>query len=332
MRTALFVAMMLSAGAAQADWAREIYSDQLIATVSLGGGQISWSEASGAGGPLNAVAADIFQVPVALEQGLNASVAQGAAANGVTFLGGRLSGNLSANLAPNANGTVFMTVGGLSYSARNNYSGRRLGIISFSCTNTASLNNISITAQFGAVDGALSDQVGITGNAASSTDCDSNLSWILPFFGDKIINVVENQLDAKVASGIRGSVAKVKDALFFARDQNWLVGLNKLVPAGKTIQLPDGTVFPIGQYVIDHLAGLVSNSQMSMQLGKGVVFGTGVGDNLPTTDVYNGDVINLTISGPDLTFTVALRQEIKVNWYWDGECATAHGSTTCVEP
>ncbi|HLO92875.1 MAG TPA: hypothetical protein VK195_01030 [Burkholderiaceae bacterium] len=322
---------LVFAGAAHADWAPRIVSGQYVATVSYGGGSLSHAEDWRSGGPLGTLAGQMKAVPYSMQNGLNEFMRQSAASKGVNFQSGALSGDVNVQIQPQGNGTVLMTLGGISYDAYTQFSGKRWGIISYSCVNHASLGNLQATAQYGAATGELpSDKIGVTANVGSSTDCDSNLSWILPILGDILINQAEGKIDQGVLNGVKGSLASVKDNLFFGRDQNYLTGLNKLIPADKVVTLPNGQTFPIGQYVNNNLAYLISNSQVSVQLGKGAVVKGVYGTSEPMSDVISGNVITLTLSVPGVSFSVNLAEKVNVQWQW--KCSLRDPSRSCPIP
>ncbi|CDG83913.1 hypothetical protein [Janthinobacterium agaricidamnosum] len=332
MRKFVFVAAALVSGSAHADWVPKFISQDNVVTVNLGGGTLSYREGrNDTSSTLFSVSADMRNIQPNLQQSLNNVMAQEAGKNGVKFLDGTLSGNLHASLQPQASGVVFMTLDGINYQARNSYSGKKFGVISFTCVNTAALNNMSITGQYGAVGGALiSDQVGMTGNPTSSTDCDSNLSWILPVVGSWIINKAEGAIDSRIADGVKGAMNGVKDKLLFGRDQNWLVGLNRLVPPGKTVTLPDGRTFPIGQYINDNLQYLIANSRMDIQLGTGLDIKGVRGISEPQQENYAANLVTISINSPALAFSVQLREEARVQWKW--QCQIGNPSKICPIP
>ncbi|WP_269632022.1 hypothetical protein [Pelomonas sp. BJYL3] len=318
-------------GAAQADWSPRIQSGQYVATVSYGGGSLSYAEDWRSGGPLGTLAGQMKAVPYSMQNGLNEFMRASAASQGVNFQSGTLSGDVNVQIQPQANGTVLMTLGGVRYDAYTQFSGKRWGIISYSCVNHASLANLQVTAQYGAATGELpSDKIGVTANVGSSTDCDSNLSWMLPILGNIIINKAEGKIDQGVLDGVKGSLGMVKDGLFFGRDQNYLTGLNKLIPADKVVTLPNGQTFPIGQYVNNNLAYLIANSQVSVQLGKGAVVQGVYGTGEPTSDIISGNVITLNLSAPGMNFTVNLTERLNVMWQW--KCSLRDPTKSCPIP
>lgn len=314
---------------AHADWDPVIESDNYVATVSVGGSTIRYQESLRSYGPLSQLASNMYSVPTSMQAGLNGFMQQSAAANGVSFQGGSLTGNVNVQFNPQSGGYLLMTLSGLTYNAYTKFSGKKWGIISFSCTNHVTMANVRVTAQVGSVDGYTpSDKVGMTADLSSSTDCDSNLSWILPVIGDFIINKAEGKIDSGVLNGLKGSLAQLKDKLFFERDQNYLVGLNRLIPADKTITLPSGEVFPIGQYVQNNLLYLLANSQITIQLGKGASVGTVKGLSEPMYNEVKGNVLNISITSPYIAFTANLSEEINVFWKWNPHC----GNLICQQP
>lgn len=322
---------LLHVGLAQADWSPRIVSGQYVATVSVGGASLSYAEDRRANGPLGSVAGQMKAVPYSMQTGLNDYLRQAAASQGINFQGGTLSGNVNVQIQPQANGTMLMTLGGLSYDAYNQFSGKRWGVISYSCVNHVSLGRMQVTAQYGAADGSLpSDKIGMTADVGSSTDCDSNLSWVLPILGNIIINKAEDKIDQGVLNGVKGSLALVKDSLFFGRDQNYLTGLNKLIPVDKVVPLPNGQTFPIGQYVNNNLAYLIANSQVSLQLGRGAVVNGVYGTGEPNYEEVTGQVMDLRVSVPGVSFTVSLVEKLNVQWQW--KCSLRDPSRTCPIP
>jgi len=330
-KLSVFALTVLLAGAAHADWVPRVLSDRYVATVSYGGNSISYSEDRYANGPLGALARDVYGVPAYMQSSLNNLLQQQAAANGVTFVSGTLSGNVNFQVTPQSNGTVLLRMSGLRYDAYTKYSGKKWGIIKYDCTNHLTLADMTVTAQYGTVDGSLpSDKVGLTMNASSSTDCDSNLSWILPVLGNYIINKAEGQIDQGVVEGIKGSLTEINSKLVFGRDQNYLASLNRLIPVDKVITLPDGRTFPIGQYINNNLAYLIANSQITLQLGKGVKVEPVLGVGEPSRETFTGDIINLSVTAPGVSFNARLHEEVNVYWSW--KCSVRNPLLSCPIP
>lgn len=331
MKKYIGLALLMAVGAAHADWSPRVTSTTYTASIQYGGGVLAYNESGSVNGPLKSMANQIRNVPYMMESAINTTLSQKVAASGASFLGGTLSGDMSISLQPDASGAVFLNMSGLSYQARSQYSGKKWGIISYSCVNTLTLSNLSVTAQYGAANGQIqSDKIGLQATPSSSTDCDSNLSWILPFVGDYIINRVTATLDRGIVDGITSSVATIKDQLFYGRDQNFLVGLNKLIPGDKVVSLPGGGSFPIGQYVQNNLAYLLSNSQMTLKLGKGAVVAPVYGTGEPFYNVIAGDVLSLSLSSPAISFGVKLSETSNVTWNW--KCSIRDPSRVCPIP
>lgn len=329
----LMVAVMVlaSAGGAQADWTPRIISSQYIATVNYGGGSVSYSEDRNANGPLSNFAGKMVAVPYAMQNAMNEFMRQAAVSKGVNFQGGWLTGDPLVQIQPQGNGTVLLTLSGLNYDAYTQFSGKRWGIFSYDCRNHASLANMRVTGQYGAADGGLqSDKVGVTANVGSSTDCDSNISWILPILGNILINTAEGKIDQGIVSGVTASLAQLKDGLFFGRDQNYLTGLNQLIPADKVVRLPNGQTFAIGQYVNNNLAYLIANGQISLQLGKGAVVSGVYGMNEPMNNEINGTYATLQLTVPGVSFSVSLTEKVNVRWQW--QCSLRDPSKRCDIP
>ncbi|MDT9001809.1 hypothetical protein RQP53_21210 [Paucibacter sp. APW11] len=329
----LTVGMMalLGAGVAQADWSPRVVSAQYIATVSYGGASLSYSEDRRANGPLGSFAGKMAAAPYAFQSSLNDFMRQAAVSKGVNFVSGSLSGDPTVQIQPQGNGAVLLSLTGLSYDAYTQFSGKRWGIFSYDCSNHASLANIRVTGQYGAADGRLlSDKVGVNADVGSSTDCDSNISWILPILGNILINTAEGKIDQGIVNGVTGALSQLKDGLFFGRDQNYLTGLNQLIPADKVITLPNGQTFAIGQYVNNNLAYLIANSQLTLKIGKGAVVKGVYGAGEPFNTQITGNVANLQLSVPGVTIGVSLIEQVNVDWQW--QCSLRDPSKRCPIP
>lgn len=332
MKKLLAISALLFTQFAHADWTPVIDTYTTTSTISYNGGSVAFTESRGAGqpgGPLANIAGKFLSVPYQVQSGLNTFLSQQAAANGTTFLGGTVSGDMDITIQPSSAGYMLMNLKGISYTARTKFSGRKLGVITFECVNTMTLANINATAQYGASNGALSGQTGLTANVSSSTDCDSNLSWMLPVVGNYIISKIEGKIDANVAAGINAGISQVKDTLFFAKDQDFLAGLNRLVPADKVVTLPNGSTFAIGQYVRNNLAYL-NTAQVNIKLGKGAPVAGVYGLNEPRFYSFSGDVLNLTITTPSVSFGVRLSETDYVSWNW--RCSLRDPSKRCEMP
>ncbi|MCU6499617.1 hypothetical protein LPN04_17620 [Rugamonas sp. A1-17] len=328
MRKILFLAAVLAAGAAHADFIPRVISGQNVATVSLNGGSLSYSENWGSGA-LGALIVDAQYTPRRIETGLNTAAANAINGHGATFVKGVVTGTPTITLRPDASGVVFATMSGLSYRVTSTFSGTKWGVINYSCTNTTNYSNITVTAQYGTADGVIPPtKVGINGNLSTSTDCDSNLSWILPVLGDLLINKAEGKVDAGIANAVQNGLASVTQKFFFQRDQNWLVGLNRLIPADKVVYYPGGS-FPLGQYIANNLPYLIANSQITLKLGGGANLNPVLGTNEPTFDP-SGDAITLTLTSPGVSFTANLREQVNVYWQW--QCSIANPSRQCQDP
>ncbi|MFM9436710.1 hypothetical protein ACFDR9_003795 [Janthinobacterium sp. CG_23.3] len=332
MRKIIFLTSILATGAAHADWVPRIESASYTANLTVNGSNaLAYSEDKRLYGPLGGVAREMQAVPATLQSGLNAVMSQQITANGARFLDGTLSGNAAITIRPQSSGVAALALTGLSYQVRSGYSGKKWGVFSYDCVNTTTMSNIAINAQYGTADGNMpADQVGMTANVSSSTDCDSNLSWILPVLGNLLIKNAEGKISSAVQDGVKGGLAKIKDVLFFQRDANWLVGLNRLIPADKVVQLPDGSSFPIGQYVQNNLGYLLANSQISINLGAGAPVRPVYGMNEPQSDVFSGDIITLAVSSPAVSFAVQVGERSNVSWSW--KCSIRDPSRVCQIP
>lgn len=316
MKKIILASVLLGVGTAHADIIPRVLSSEYIATVQYNNASLSYSENAYANGPLADIANSMRQAPNAMQNALNGLLQQKASQQGAAFLRGSLSGNPQITIAPQTNGTALISTSGLSYTAITRFTGRKWGVISYECYNTLTLRNINTTAQYGTSTGQIiSDKVGINADVSSNTECDSNLSWILPFVGDFIIGHITSRLDAGLVDGIKSSMNQIKDKLLFNREQNFISGLNKLVPADKVITLPDGRTFAIGQYLQNNIAYLVGNSQLSIRLGQGVQASPQIG-GAPQTTTETGEVIDLSLNSPAFAFRVNMIERAQVKWSW----------------
>lgn len=332
MKKLLVVSALLCAQFAHADWLPVVKTYNHTATISYGGGAVAFTESRAAGlppGPVARFSSGILSLPYRMESGFNTFFSQQAIANGVSFLGGTISGNMDVTIQPAAAGYMSINLKGVNYTGRTQFSGRKFGVISYECVSTVNLSNINATAQYGSANGALSGQPGVSATVTSSTDCDSNLSWILPVVGDYIITKIEGKIDTSIAAGLNNAVSQVKDSLFFAKDQNLLAGLNHLVPADKVVPLPNGSTFAIGQYVRNNLNYLTS-AQATIKLGKGAPLTGVVGPTQPDSNYVSGDIMNLNITTPSVSFGVRLSESDYVNWSW--RCSLREPSKQCNIP
>ncbi|GAB2849030.1 hypothetical protein GCM10027277_16500 [Pseudoduganella ginsengisoli] len=331
MRKSIFIAAaLLATGAAHADFIPIVKSGQNVATVTVNNRSLSYSEPRG-NGPLGGLIIDAAYTPYQIQSTLNGIIApQVNSYSGVTFLSGELKGYPTLTMRPDASGVVFVNMSGLSYKIRARYAAKLGGIIKLDCTNTTAVDNISITAQYGTSNGLIpSDKVGVTGTPSSSTDCDSNLTWVMPLLSNYLVNKLEGYADARLVSGIQSGMSSVTQKMFFQRDANWQVGLNRLIPADKVIVFADGSTFAIGQYVQNNLSYLISNGQITMKLGGGVNLSPVVGVNEPPRNLA-GDALTITVSVPGLTFTANLREEVNVVWQW--KCSVQNPALNCADP
>ncbi|MEN3811300.1 hypothetical protein ABH309_13595 [Chromobacterium piscinae] len=332
MRSILSIAILLAAGSAQADWTPRVISDQFVTTLNYGGGALSYREDASKGGPVWQAVSELMKTPNILQQGLNGRVAQLVSQNGATFLSGTVSGNAQVTIRPDASGVAYISLSGLNYQVRNRYSGRKLGVINYSCTNTLTLSNMVLTAQYGTADGSMAaGKAGMTATTSSSTDCDSNLSWILPVVGDVLISKAEGKIDSAIQSGVQASLAQVKDALLYKPGQNLLSGLNKLVPADKVVSLPDGRTFPVGRYVQDNFRYLLGNSQITLRLGNYLQVQP-VNQDPGMYSNAASELLSLNLSSPAFALGLKVNEEQALSWSWNSQCDPRHPETVCQEP
>lgn len=331
MKKFLVLAAIAATTSAHADWSPRVTSRIYTVTVQVNGGSLSYNEVRSNNAPLTTIANRVASMPGQLQQGFNGFLSQQVTSKGGRFLGGSVSGTINVAIRPDASGALFLTLSGISYQAQTGYSGKKWGIVSYDCVNTLGLNNIAVTAQYGALDGAIqNDKLGLSADPTSSTDCDSNLSWVLPIATDYIIGKFTDKVDAALVNSIKSSIGSVQDNLFYGRDQNYLVGLNKLVPADKVVALPGGGTFPIGQYVQSNLAYLLSNSQMDIQTNVGAVVKPVYGNGEPWNDSFKGDVLNISVAAPAISFSVKLIETAQVEWVW--KCSIRDPSKVCNIP
>ncbi len=278
--------------------------------VGSGDYSVSYVEDYYQNGPIKQLAGQLVTVPSQIENAINGILAGIAAEKDVIFMSGSLQGNPLIQIAPKSDGTALMTLAGVSYKASIKKQFKIFGVVVSSCTSRLSVENISIIAQYGSVDGQISDDsVGFSGQPSVDTSCSGILSWIVPS--------IENVFDMALLNGIKSAMNTVKDKLLLVPDQNLLRGLNVLIPQGKTIQLPNGDVFPIGQYVHDNVAYLASKSTLTIEIGRGLTSApqwAGYG-----TTVNTGDVLYLALDSPVISFDVLLTE--KSTTEWSDECA-----------
>ena len=331
MRLPFFLLAILASGAAQADWVPVLRGNNNVVTVSYGGGSASYQESAAIyDGRLSPFIGEMRGIRTGLENKLNSVVSATVAANGITFREGKLSGNLHASIQPAAPNTLLMTIDGISYQARSTYSGKRWGILTFDCTNTFSANNISLTGQYGANNGVLLPSVGLNSHVDSSTDCDSNLGWILPVVGDLLVNKVTGILDNRLEDGVRGAMNEVKDKLLYVPDPAWGIGMLRLVPENMQITAADGRTFNIGRIVANNLTYLLGNSQIDLQFGLGMNPRTVPGTSAPQITKFDENVVTLSITSPSISFSVRLSQQAYVDWQW--KCPANSPPGGCREP
>lgn len=331
MRKTLFLLAALASSAAHADWAPVLRGNNNVVTVSYGGGSVTYKEsATNYDGRLSPFVGQMRGIRTGLETKINTVVGATIAQQGITFRGGSLSGNLHARIQPAAPNTLLMGIDGVSYQARSTFSGKKLGVIKFDCTNVFSANNISMTGQYGANNGVLLPSVGITSNVDSSTDCDSNLSWILPVVGDLLVNKVTGVIDSRLEEGVRGAMNDVKDKLLYVPDPAWGIGVLRLVPQTLQITAADGRSFNIGQIIANNLPYLLGNSQIDVQFGQGLNLSVVPGTSSPQKTYFDENVLTLSVTSPSLSFSVRLSQEAYVDWQW--RCVPKTPGGFCPEP
>lgn len=305
------ITLVLASLSAHADIVPTVLSSTYTATVQKGGSSISYSEARWGNGPLDQVARELSTATNQLAGALNSVFYRKTAEKGGTFLGGKITGNPTIAIVPQSSGVMSMSLGGLSYEVRTKFTGKKYGFISYECVNTTGIHNMTATAVYGAATGSPdANSAGLTGQPSSHTDCDSNISWILPILGDYLINKVTSAMDQEVVGSIHGSMGEVKGALLYGAGNNPLDRLNRIVPQSTVV-----AGFPIGQYLRDNAAYLLGNSRIDIKIEKGADVRPKVG-GMPETTIVTGDVLNFAMNSPALAFSVRLREDATVRWNW----------------
>lgn len=311
MRKLVFVAALLAAGTAHADWKPRITAQTLQTTINYGGGSLAYSVPGDQNNPITNLRGQMGEIPRTIRGTMDEFISRFARDNGGSLGSSFIEGDLDLLMAPQEGGTTLITLNGLSYKAITRFTGRKYGLISYDCYNTMELKNISITAQFG---GPLkSDSVRLNATPTSSSNCDSNLAWILPIFGDLVINKVEGILDAKALEGIGSALNKSRDYLYFLPETNWL---NVLVRPEHKITLPNGAVFPIGAEVHKYVPNIVSNSTLRVKFGNGANVAGLYNTVSPGSSSMSGDVLTVVVTSPILPFSIVVREYADVDWSW----------------
>lgn len=314
---------------AMAGWDPLVIGGRHTVTIQANGGSLSYSEQRSNPGSLANVAQSLRAVPSQMESALNSFMYNAAVSNGVNYQGGQLTGDLRLQISPLGGGLMRTTLGDVRFDARTQFSGRKWGIISYSCVSYLSLNNISVGASYNASNGQVAtSSILLDAQPSSHTDCDSNLSWILPVVGNFIIRQVEGQIDATVLAGLRDTLTRSTQTLFYGQDHLQLTGLTRLISVDREVTLPNGQRFPIGQYVHNNLAYLLSSAEMTLQLGRGpVIPETDWSSIQPSIDSVDGGYLSLQISVPGLTLGLSLREQVDLTWQWNGLCGPNSAST-----
>ncbi|MBB5366965.1 MULTISPECIES: hypothetical protein [unclassified Janthinobacterium] len=311
MRKLVFAAAMLAFGTAHADWKPRITSQTLTTKINYGGGSFSYSVPGDQFNPITDLRGKTSEIPRAIRGTMDEFLTRFAREKGGTLGSTFIEGDLDILMAPQQGGITLTTLSGLSYKAITRFTGRKLGLISYDCYNTMELKDISITAQFG---GPLqSESVRMTATPSSSTNCDSNLGWILPVLSDLLINKAEGILDVKALEGIASALNKSKDYLYFLPETNWI---NVLVRPEHKITLPNGVIFPIGAEVHRNIPDLISNSTLRVKFGKGANVAGLYNAVDPGPPVMMGDVLTVSLNSPVLPLSIILTEHADVDWSW----------------
>jgi hypothetical protein len=282
-----------------------IVSRDYVVNLGVGTSSISYSENYYQNGPVGQLAHQLMSVSPSIQNSLNAIIAESAAADGASFLYGQLQGNPLIQVNPRADGTALMSLSGVSYRTAVKKKIRWLGISWFSCTSTLSVNNVSIVAQYGSVDGQILDEsIGFYGSPGVDTNCDSFLSWLLPGVGHYLNRRLQDIADRRLLNGIKSAMGTIKDNLLFRPNHNFLNSLNGLVPANKTILLSNGNVFPVGQYLRDNVAYLAGNSSFTIEISPGL-------QGIPDYD-QSASILYFALNSPAISFDLSLTDSIVV--------------------
>ena len=288
-------------------------------TLGSGGYAVSYSEDYYQNGPIGQLARQLVTVPLQIENTLNDVVAASAADEmHAIFMGGSLEGNPMVQISPKNDGTALISLSGVSYNATVKKKVELFGVTVLSCKARLQMDGVSIVAQYGSVDGQIhDDSVGFNGQPSIDTNCNSFLTWLKPVIGIYLTNRLESAADHALLNGVKSAMNTIKDKLLLSPDQNFLRGLNALIPQDKTIALPDGSVLPIGQYVHDNVAYLASKSTFTMQISRGLA---GVHKRVGYDEVIedSGDVLYLSLDSPVISFDLLLTEKSKT--FWEATC------------
>lgn len=170
--------------------------------------------------------------------------------------------------------------------------------------------------------------VGLTSNVDSSTDCDSNLSWVLPVIGNVLVNKASGALDSRLEEGVRSAINEVKGRLLYVPDPAW--GGLRLVPRTLQVTAADGRSFNIGDFIANNLSYLLGNSQIDVQFGQGLNVNVVSGTSVPKDKHFDENIVTLNIASPSATFSVKLTQRAVVDWQW--RCPPKADAGGCREP
>ena len=310
MRQLVFVAALLAAGTAHADWKPRITSQTLTTTIHYGGGALSYSVPGDQFNPVTNLRGKMNDIPPTLRGALDQFISSNVQQFGATFSSSSLEGDLDILIAPQESGITLTTFSGLSYRVTTRFTGRKFGILSYDCYNTTELKDISITAQLGGP--GRSDSVKMTASPTSSTNCDANIG-IVPLFGDFVINKVEGIVDGAVLSKVASAISESHQYLYLLPETNWL---NVLVRPEHQIQLPNGNYFKIGEKVHEYVPAMISNSTLRVKFGKGANV-AGLYDAVnPGAPIMMGDVLTIAVASPVLPFSIVLSEQAEVDWSW----------------
>ena len=303
---------------AHAEWQPITVADNYIVTVgaSVNGsyGEITYSEDANSGNYLPSVARDVISVRTSLSTELDNQVRELAANYGFSFYRGDLTGDANVTLQPNGAGYLLTRLSGLNYAgyASGTY---RTGIFSAHCNVTVNIRDIVATAQIGSASGGIPDEsVGLEATVDPHVNCTTNIDWI-PIIGWAINIYGNHKLNGLANRAAKGSLAMMKDKLFFERDANAYAGLNRIVPADKVIPLPYGQSFAVGQWLQGQLAWILNNVNANIVLGQGAKVETFTGWTMPDYWI-TGNVarFNLVVGG--VTLNINMREEVLVEWQW----------------
>jgi hypothetical protein len=314
--------LLLAIGAAplvaHADWLPTTFNDNYIVTVgaAVNGsyGEITYSEDAYSGNFLPSVARDVYSITNSLSSELDSQVREVAAREQLNFIYGQLTGEANVTLQPNGAGYLNTRLSGLNYAGYASGT-KSYGFLTGTCNVNVRVANIVATAQIGSTTGDVPESaVGLEADVSHTTHCSNNLAWV-PLVGLAINIYAEHRINGIINAKTRTMFLDMKDKLFFQRDANAYVGLNRIVPADKVIPLPNGQSFAVGQWLQGQLTWILNNVNANFVLGHGAQVQPFPGWTMPDYWI-TGNVarFNLVVGG--VTLNINMREEVLAEWTW----------------